>query len=89
MPTYNKMLLDAVVHIKSYTKGASRPAIKKYVEETFKIECSAPALRAAIKKAVNEGANQAKNKGATPKKAAAKKKSSEDAERAMTMAFVD
>ena len=54
-PTYAKMALASVLAIKSFSKGASRPAIKKFIEETYSLSVSAPALRAALKKEVAAG----------------------------------
>merc|ERR1712110_1041141 len=53
--TYSDMVLQAVLNIKDYIKGASRQAIKKYIEVTFKKVASPSALRAAIKKLVAAG----------------------------------
>merc|ERR1712038_1543274 len=49
------MVLQAVLNIKDYIKGASRQAIKKYIEVTFKKVASPSALRSAIKKLVAAG----------------------------------
>merc|ERR1711997_829456 len=54
--TYSDMVLQSVLNIKDYRKGASRAAIKKYVEVTFDKVVSASAMRNAIKKLVEEGA---------------------------------
>merc|ERR1712083_857573 len=56
MGTYSDMVLQSVLNIKDYRKGASRAAIKKYVEVTFDKVVSASAMRNAIKKLVEEGA---------------------------------
>merc|ERR1712150_419722 len=40
---------------KKTKKGASRQAIKKYIEETYKKVVSLPALRSALKKLVADG----------------------------------
>merc|ERR1712083_1274658 len=53
--TYSDMVLQAVLNIKDYIKGASRPAIKKYIEVTYKKVASPSALRGAIKKLVASG----------------------------------
>merc|ERR1712226_626774 len=53
--TYGEMALQAVLNIKDYIKGASRQAIKKYVESNFNIVVNAAPLRAALKKAVESG----------------------------------
>merc|ERR1711953_979297 len=50
--TYSDMVLQAVMGIKDYQKGASRQAIKKYIEVTYKKVVSLPALRSALKKFV-------------------------------------
>merc|ERR1712080_605952 len=50
--TYSDMVLQAVLNIKDYHKGASRQAIKKYIEVTYKKVVSLPALRSALKKLV-------------------------------------
>merc|ERR1711879_630568 len=42
-------------NIKDYTKGASRQAVKKYIEVTFNKVVNLPALRTAIKKLVDAG----------------------------------
>merc|ERR1712059_234151 len=49
-------VVQAVLNIKDYQKGASRPAIRKYIEVTYKKVGSPAALRAAIKKLVASGA---------------------------------
>merc|ERR1711941_65309 len=49
------MVTQAVLNIKDYTKGASRPAIKKYIEVTYSKVASAPILRRSIKKLVDNG----------------------------------
>merc|ERR1712130_962984 len=46
---------QAVLNIKDYTWGASRQAIKKYIEVTYKKVASPAALRSAIKKLVASG----------------------------------
>merc|ERR1712149_45165 len=43
---------QAVLNIKDYQKGASRQAITKYIEVTYKKVVSLPALRSALKKLV-------------------------------------
>merc|ERR1712141_33975 len=54
--TYSEMVLQAVLNIKDYIKGASRQAITKYIEVTFdKTTVSKVALRAALKKLVDDG----------------------------------
>ena len=89
-PAYTAMATAAVVHIKSFSKGASRPAIKKYIEATYGIAaCSAAALRKALKTLVDnktliaDGARFKMDKAArdaakkpkkAPKKKATKKK---------------
>merc|ERR1712080_224109 len=52
---YSDMVLQAVLNIKDYIKGASRQAIKKYIEVTYKKVASPAALRSAIKKLVASG----------------------------------
>merc|ERR1712217_925936 len=52
---YSDMVLQAVLNIKDHIKGASRQAIKKYIEVTFKKVASPSALRSAIKKLVAAG----------------------------------
>merc|ERR1711894_267386 len=47
-------VLQAVLNIKDYQKGASRQAIKKYIEVTYKKVVSLPALRSALKKLVGD-----------------------------------
>merc|ERR1712080_773089 len=53
--TYSDMVLQAVLNIKDYIKGASRPAIKKYIEVTYSKVASAPILRRSIKNLVDNG----------------------------------
>merc|ERR1712226_1234559 len=53
--TYVDMVTQAVLNIKDYQKGASRPAIKKYIEVTYSKVASAPILRKSIKKLVDDG----------------------------------
>merc|ERR1712083_510205 len=53
--SYNDMVLQAVLNIKDYIKGASRQAIKKYIEVTFNKVVSLPAFRSALKKLVDNG----------------------------------
>merc|ERR1712154_51925 len=53
--TYTDMVLQAVLNIKDYIKGASRPAIKKYIEVTFSKVASPSVLRKAIKNLVDSG----------------------------------
>merc|ERR1712038_2036879 len=53
--TYSEMVLQAVLNIKDYIKGASRQAITKYIETTFDKVVSLAALRSAIKKLVDDG----------------------------------
>merc|ERR1712038_1381580 len=53
--SYNDMVLQAVLNIKDYLKGASRQAIKKYIEVTFNKVVSLPAFRSALKKLVDNG----------------------------------
>merc|ERR1712203_576316 len=55
-PTYEVMVFKAVLEIRDYIKGASRPAIKKYIEQTYKITASTAALRRALKKGVDSKA---------------------------------
>merc|ERR1712080_434086 len=52
--SYEEMTLQAVLNIKVFRKGASRQAIRKYIETTFKIEPKW-GLRRAIKKLVTDG----------------------------------
>merc|ERR1712062_234827 len=54
MGTYSDMVLQAVLNIKDYQKGASRQAIKKYIEVTYKKVVSLPALRSALKNLVGD-----------------------------------
>jgi len=54
MPTYSAMVSDAVLNIRSFSKGASRQAIAKYVKDKFDCE-STSALRVALKKLVEQG----------------------------------
>jgi predicted thioesterase len=49
------MVLQAVLNIKDYTKGASRQAIKKYIETNYKTVGQQSALRKAIAAAVQSG----------------------------------
>merc|ERR1712113_620405 len=51
---YTEMVLQAVLNIKDYRKGASRPAIKKYVEDTYSKVTTPAALRRAIKNLVDK-----------------------------------
>jgi len=53
--SYTEMVLQAVLNIKDYRKGASRPAIKKYVEDTYSKVTTPAALRRAIKNLVDKG----------------------------------
>merc|ERR1712156_547852 len=53
--SYSDMVLQAVLNIKDYRKGASRQAVKKYIEDSYKKVVSLPALRSAIKKLVADG----------------------------------
>jgi hypothetical protein len=56
-PTYAVMALMAVKSIKSFSKAASRPAIKAFVEANYKIgKAFRTALRAASTKLVSSGA---------------------------------
>merc|ERR1712233_210463 len=52
---YNDMVLQAVLNIRDYRKGASRQAIKKYIETSFDKVVSQSALRNAVKKLVDGG----------------------------------
>merc|ERR1712000_587345 len=54
--SYETMVFGAVLNIKDYIKGASRQAIEKYIEQTYKITASNAALRRALQKAVASGA---------------------------------
>merc|ERR1712176_424275 len=47
--------MGAVLNIKDYTKGASRPAIKKYIEVNFNKVVAPSALRRAIAQLVDAG----------------------------------
>merc|ERR1712083_588940 len=47
--------MGAVLNIKDYIKGASRQAIKKYIEVTFNKVVYLPAFRSALKKLVDNG----------------------------------
>merc|ERR1712098_206038 len=53
--SYREFVLLAVLNIKDYRKGASRPAIKKYIESNHKKVLNASALRTALAKAVAVG----------------------------------
>merc|ERR1712141_567555 len=53
--TYGDMALEAVLNIKAYNKGASRQAIKKYIEVNHKKIGNLSALRTALAKAVASG----------------------------------
>merc|ERR1712217_59465 len=53
--SYGDLTLEAVLNIKDYIKGASRPAIKKYIETNAKIVVHQPSLRRAIAAAVASG----------------------------------
>merc|ERR1712113_1339140 len=53
--SYTEMVLQAVLNIKDYRKGASRPAIKNYVEDTYSKVTTPAALRRAIKGLVDNG----------------------------------
>jgi hypothetical protein len=56
-PTYAVMAMMAIKSIKSFSKGASRPAIKAYVEANNGVgKASNTALRAALTKLVSSGA---------------------------------
>merc|ERR1711890_91307 len=48
--------MGAVLNIKDFRKGASRPAIKKYVEVNFNKVVAQASLRSAIAKLVASGA---------------------------------
>merc|ERR1712025_1177524 len=48
-------VLQAVLNIKDYIKGASRQAIQKYIEGTFNKVVSLSALRTSLKKLVADG----------------------------------
>merc|ERR1712150_312604 len=48
--------MGAVLNIKDYIKGASRPAIKKYIEVSYNKVANPSALRKAIKALVDSGA---------------------------------
>merc|ERR1712050_373446 len=54
-PTYGELVLQAVLNIKDYQKGASRQAIKSYIEANGTKVLRQSALRAAIAKAVVSG----------------------------------
>merc|ERR1712173_499263 len=53
--TYSDMVLQAVLNIKDYIKGASRQAITKYIQVTFDKVVSLSHLRTALKKLVDSG----------------------------------
>merc|ERR1712080_95475 len=55
-PGYDVLILEAVLNIKDYHKGASRQAIKNYIEANHKKVSANFALRNALKKAVDSGA---------------------------------
>merc|ERR1712173_328823 len=52
---YSDMVLEAVLNIKDYIRGASRQAITRYIESTFDKVLSLPSLRSALKKLVDDG----------------------------------
>merc|ERR1712062_263344 len=49
------LVVKAVLNIKDYRKGASRPAIKKYIESNHKKVMNPASLRVALAKAVASG----------------------------------
>merc|ERR1712233_179594 len=53
--TYEQMVLKAVLNIRDFVRGASRQAIKKYIETSFSEVVSASAFRVALKKLVDGG----------------------------------
>merc|ERR1712080_476261 len=53
--TYGNLVLQAVLNIKDYRKGASRQAIKKYIEANHKKVLNPRSLRDALAKAVASG----------------------------------
>merc|ERR1712012_1310895 len=55
MGTYGDLVMKAVLNIKDYRKGASRPAIKKYIESNHKKVLNPASLRVALSKAVASG----------------------------------
>merc|ERR1739842_134504 len=56
MGSYEDMALGAILEIKDYIKGASRQAIRKYIEDTYNRVVSQPSLRKALQKLVDSGA---------------------------------
>ncbi len=54
-PNYAVMATAAVKNIKSFSKGASRPAIKSFIKTNYSVEASAAALRSALAKLVKAG----------------------------------
>merc|ERR1712179_21492 len=53
--SYGELVIKAVLNIKDYRKGASRPAIKKYIESNHKKVMNPASLRVALAKAVASG----------------------------------
>merc|ERR1712080_498397 len=53
--TYGNLVLQAVLNINDYRKGASRQAIKKYIEANHKKVLNPRSLRDALAKAVASG----------------------------------
>merc|ERR1712080_484575 len=55
MGSYGELVIKAVLNIKDYRKGSSRPAIKKYIESNHKKVMNPASLRLALTKAVASG----------------------------------
>merc|ERR1711890_228387 len=53
--SYGELVIKAVLNIKDYIKGASRPAIKKYIESNHKKVLNQSSLRTALTNAVKSG----------------------------------
>merc|ERR1712233_171039 len=53
--TYEQMVLQAVLNIRDFSRGASRQAIKKYIETSYDKVVLATAFRTAIKKLIDSG----------------------------------
>merc|ERR1711890_34604 len=53
--TYGHLVLQAVLNIKDFSRGASRQAIKKYIEANHKKIMNPAMLRKALSKAVGAG----------------------------------
>jgi hypothetical protein len=90
-PTYAVMALMAVKSIKSFSKGASRPAIKAYVKANNKVGKADNLLREALTKLVASGAvtrdGQRFLLSKVAREAAGKKKAAPKKEKASTKKF--